>query len=332
MRRHIWLCALGLLCPLGCQHIGPGTIVEDRVAYDDAVASSWKEQTLLNIVKFRYFDTPFFTDVAQIVSGYSVGAGQPGPGLHPIALPGGLVRRSPDRRPAPAGGLHRPPHRFVCSPDASGFHSQPDSALAAHSRAVPDAGRLSRRSGLRFDAGGDQRHPGPERLRRASPPGEPRISTHCPDPAQGPGFRQRRDANRSWQGQDPFARHVLPRPGHRSGPGGGAGRGAKAAADRSRPARRSCGLRGNPGRPQGNHDGNPLDLPRLEPARRIGPGSRRPPRGRAALRLSAATWQRNGLASRCSAAARNPKTVSRQRVTAATGSGSTIGMRSRSEP
>ncbi len=80
MRVKGWIYALALLCPLGCQHFGPGTIVEDRVAYDEAVASSWNEQTLLNIVKLRYFDTPFFTDVAQVVSGYSVG-GQVSPSL-----------------------------------------------------------------------------------------------------------------------------------------------------------------------------------------------------------------------------------------------------------
>jgi hypothetical protein len=89
MRHQIWLCALAVLGPLGCQHIGPGTIVDDRVAYDDAVASSWKEQTLLNIVKLRYFDTPFFTDVAQIVSGYSVGAqASPTPGFSNGFFPG----------------------------------------------------------------------------------------------------------------------------------------------------------------------------------------------------------------------------------------------------
>jgi len=89
MKREICLCALAVIFPLGCKHIGPGTIVADRVAYDDAIASSWKEQTLLNIVKLRYFDTPFFTDVAQIVSGYSLG-GQvnPTPGFNNSYFPG----------------------------------------------------------------------------------------------------------------------------------------------------------------------------------------------------------------------------------------------------
>ena len=89
MKRQFWLCASVVLFPLGCTHIGPGTIVTDRVAYDDAIASSWKEQTLLNIVKLRYFDTPFFTDVAQIVSGYSVGAqANPTPGFNQSFFPG----------------------------------------------------------------------------------------------------------------------------------------------------------------------------------------------------------------------------------------------------
>jgi hypothetical protein len=56
----------------GCQHYGPRSIVADRLPYNESIAISWKEQTLLNIVKIRYMDTPFFIDVPQITSGYTL--------------------------------------------------------------------------------------------------------------------------------------------------------------------------------------------------------------------------------------------------------------------
>jgi len=54
-----------------CAGIGPGTVPHDRIDYGSAIGDSWKEQTLLNIVKLRYADMPIFLEVAQVIAGYS---------------------------------------------------------------------------------------------------------------------------------------------------------------------------------------------------------------------------------------------------------------------
>lgn len=68
---NVWLCLL-LLAGAGCKSIGPKTVQRDRMHYSTAVADSWKEQLLLNIVKTRYGDAPAFMEVVSVVSGYSV--------------------------------------------------------------------------------------------------------------------------------------------------------------------------------------------------------------------------------------------------------------------
>lgn len=67
--------ALLLLSVTGCRSIGPGTVQRDRLHYSAAVAESWKEQLLLNIVKTRYGDAPAFLEVSSLVSGYSLETG-----------------------------------------------------------------------------------------------------------------------------------------------------------------------------------------------------------------------------------------------------------------
>jgi len=71
MRRTIGLYLASALLA-ACAHIGPKTIQVDRFKYSESIADSWKEQTLLNIVKLRYMDLPIFLDVSSIVAGYSL--------------------------------------------------------------------------------------------------------------------------------------------------------------------------------------------------------------------------------------------------------------------
>lgn len=56
----------------GCTSIGVGTILRDRPAYNEVIGDTWKQQTLLNIVKLRYFDTPTFLDVSSVISSYQL--------------------------------------------------------------------------------------------------------------------------------------------------------------------------------------------------------------------------------------------------------------------
>ena len=72
MRYGALIILIALAVVSGCATIGPNTVPRDRFDYNTAIADSWKQQTLLNIVKLRYADMPLFVEVASVVSGYSL--------------------------------------------------------------------------------------------------------------------------------------------------------------------------------------------------------------------------------------------------------------------
>jgi len=56
----------------GCHSVGPTLIERDHFDYNAAIANSWKEQMLLNMVRLRYGEAPVFLDVASVIAQYSL--------------------------------------------------------------------------------------------------------------------------------------------------------------------------------------------------------------------------------------------------------------------
>jgi len=59
----------------GCQSQGPGRLPGDRFDYNQAVATSAKEQMLLNVVRLRYGEIPTFLEVSSVLTQYVYAAG-----------------------------------------------------------------------------------------------------------------------------------------------------------------------------------------------------------------------------------------------------------------
>ena len=56
----------------GCAlRMGPKMVAQNRFDYSTVIERSWKEQMLLNMVRIRYLDPPFFLDVQQVISQYT---------------------------------------------------------------------------------------------------------------------------------------------------------------------------------------------------------------------------------------------------------------------
>ena len=68
--------------------IPPRFVASDRMNYAEVIADSLKRQTLLNVVRLRYADTPVFLEVASIINSYSVtGRANAGGGIISGTLP-----------------------------------------------------------------------------------------------------------------------------------------------------------------------------------------------------------------------------------------------------
>ncbi len=56
----------------GCLRMGPKMVAHDRFDFSSVIERSWKEQMLLNMVRLRYLDPPFFLDVQQVIAQYTL--------------------------------------------------------------------------------------------------------------------------------------------------------------------------------------------------------------------------------------------------------------------
>jgi hypothetical protein len=56
----------------GCFSLGSTRLYEDRLGYSRALGNAEKSDTLLNVVRLRYADTPIVLQATQVISGYQL--------------------------------------------------------------------------------------------------------------------------------------------------------------------------------------------------------------------------------------------------------------------
>jgi len=56
----------------GCFNFGATWLYEDQLGYSRALGDAEKSDTLLNVVRLRYADTPIFLQATQVISGYQL--------------------------------------------------------------------------------------------------------------------------------------------------------------------------------------------------------------------------------------------------------------------
>ena len=64
--------AVVLSLMFGCAHVPPSTVTRDRFDYRQAIAESWKRQTLMDVVRLRYADAPVFLDISSVINSYTL--------------------------------------------------------------------------------------------------------------------------------------------------------------------------------------------------------------------------------------------------------------------
>jgi hypothetical protein len=69
---HIGIMLLACMGLCGCFSLGTTRLYEDQLGYSRALGDAEKSDTLLNVVRLRYADTPIVLQATQVISGYQL--------------------------------------------------------------------------------------------------------------------------------------------------------------------------------------------------------------------------------------------------------------------